>query len=61
MLGPTPGIEGVLVAAGFSGHGFALSPAVGDVLARLTLGQAAQEDLWRGLRLERFDVTPVTR
>jgi sarcosine oxidase subunit beta len=61
VLGPTPGIEGVLVAAGFSGHGFALSPAVGDVLARLTLGQAAQEDLWRGLRLERFDVTPVTR
>ncbi|HSB42098.1 MAG TPA: FAD-binding oxidoreductase, partial [Methylomirabilota bacterium] len=38
ILGPVPGVAGVLVAAGFSGHGFALSPAIGDILARLTLG-----------------------
>jgi sarcosine oxidase subunit beta len=54
VLGPVPGLEGVLVAAGFSGHGFALSPAVGDVLARLALGRDARPDLWRGLRLDRF-------
>ena len=45
---------GSLVAAGFSGHGFALSPIVGDILARLALGHDARADLWRGLRLDRF-------
>jgi sarcosine oxidase subunit beta len=61
VLGPMPGIDGLLVAAGFSGHGFALSPAVGDVLARLALGHDARRDLWRGLRLERFDSADVVR
>ena len=54
VLGPIPGLEGVLVAAGFSGHGFALAPAVGEVLARLALGRDAREDLWRGLQPSRF-------
>jgi sarcosine oxidase subunit beta len=61
VLGPVPGVDGLLVAAGFSGHGFALSPIVGDVLARLALGTDAREGLWRGLRLERFDVTATRR
>jgi glycine/D-amino acid oxidase-like deaminating enzyme len=61
VLGPVPGVDGLLVAAGFSGHGFALSPIVGDVLARLALGTDARADLWRGLRLERFDVTATRR
>ncbi len=61
VLGPLPGIDGLLVAAGFSGHGFALSPAVGDVLARLALGQDARTDLWRGLRVERFDIAAAVR
>jgi glycine/D-amino acid oxidase-like deaminating enzyme len=52
-LGPVPAIDGLLVAAGFCGHGFALSPAVGDILARLALGLDAHESLWRGLRLDR--------
>jgi glycine/D-amino acid oxidase-like deaminating enzyme len=47
------GLEGLFVAAGFCGHGFALSPAVGDILARLALGLDARESLWRGLRLDR--------
>jgi len=38
VIGPVPGIEGLLVATGFSGHGFALSPMVGDILARLAMG-----------------------
>jgi sarcosine oxidase subunit beta len=38
MIGPVPGIEGLAAATGFSGHGFALSPIIGDVLAKLTLG-----------------------
>ena len=58
VLGPVPGIHGLLVAAGFSGHGFALSPAIGDVLARLALGREARSHLWRGLRLDRPAPTP---
>src|SRR5216684_1082639 len=46
MIGPVPGVEGVIVAAGFSGHGFALSPVVGDVLAQLGLGRDARSPLW---------------
>jgi sarcosine oxidase, subunit beta len=57
VLGPVPGVDGLLVAAGFSGHGFALSPIIGDVLARLALGLDPHADLWRGLRLDRFATT----
>lgn len=53
LLGPLSGIDGLLVAAGFSGHGFALSPIVGDVLARLALGQDARERLWHDLSFDR--------
>ncbi|HEV8399780.1 MAG TPA: FAD-dependent oxidoreductase, partial [Gemmatimonadales bacterium] len=53
FIGPVPGIDGLLAATGFCGHGFALSPAVGDILARLALGRDAREHLWRGLRLDR--------
>lgn len=35
ILGPIPEIKGYLIAAGFSGHGFTLSPAVGMVLAEI--------------------------
>ena len=53
LLGPVSGIDGLFVAAGFSGHGFALAPAVGDVLARLALGRDARRDLWSGLHADR--------
>ena len=56
VLGRAPGVDGLLVAAGFSGHGFALSPAVGDVLARLALDDDTHADLRRGLMLDRFAV-----
>jgi sarcosine oxidase subunit beta len=54
LIGPVPGIEGLFVAAGFCGHGFALAPMVGDILARLALGLDARGALWRGLRLDRI-------
>lgn len=38
VLGPLPGIQGLIVGFGFSGHGFKLSPAVGKVLAQSALG-----------------------
>ena len=37
VLGALPGVDGLLVAYGFSGHGFKLSPGVGRVLAQEAL------------------------
>ncbi|MEO8303902.1 MAG: FAD-binding oxidoreductase [Betaproteobacteria bacterium] len=40
VLGPLPGIDGLHVAFGFSGHGFKLSPMVGRIVAQSVLGIA---------------------
>lgn len=46
LLGETPGIEGLFVAAGFSGMGFKISPAVGLTMSELiTEGRATTVDL----------------
>ncbi|MBE1602883.1 N-methyl-L-tryptophan oxidase [Streptomyces stelliscabiei] len=37
LVGPLPGAENIVVLAGFSGHGFKLSPAFGDIAAGLAL------------------------
>ena len=39
ILGPVPGIEGLYVVAGFSGHGFKLAPSVGEGMAQMLVGQ----------------------
>ena len=39
ILGRLAGIEGLFVAAGFSGHGFKLAPSVGEGLAQLVFGE----------------------
>ena len=39
FVGFAPGLEGLCVAAGFSGHGFAISPAVGRAVADLLAGK----------------------
>lgn len=41
ILGAVPGLNGVQVAAGFSGHGFKLSPVVGEMLAESILDGSA--------------------
>ncbi|MCW5729466.1 MAG: FAD-binding oxidoreductase [Alphaproteobacteria bacterium] len=38
VLGPVPGLDGLLVAFGLSGHGFKLSPMIGRLLAQAALG-----------------------
>ena len=43
FLGPAPGIAGLFIAAGFSGHGFALAPAVGRVIADQVAGRPTPE------------------
>jgi len=39
LLGMVPGLDGLCVAVGFSGHGFQLSPAVGRAVADLLTGR----------------------
>jgi glycine/D-amino acid oxidase-like deaminating enzyme len=53
ILGPCPGIGGLYLAVGWSGHGFKLSPAVGEVVAAEVSGRTAPIDVGE-LRPERF-------
>ena len=54
ILGPVAGLDGLLLAAGFSGHGFQHAPIVGKLLAECAVnGRATTVDI-RPLRLERF-------
>jgi glycine/D-amino acid oxidase-like deaminating enzyme len=41
LLGRLPGLDGLIVAAGFSGMGFKISPAVGEGIAGLIAGAPA--------------------
>jgi sarcosine oxidase subunit beta len=55
ILDRLPGLEGAYCAAGFSGHGFKLSPVVGQLMAELVIdGQAQTLDV-SALRLARFE------
>ncbi|MPW17739.1 FAD-dependent oxidoreductase [Paraburkholderia sp. CNPSo 3157] len=53
VLGKLPGIEGLIVGYGFSGHGFKLSPTVGRVLAQEALGMPTDVSL-KPYSIERF-------
>jgi sarcosine oxidase subunit beta len=62
LIGTLPGLEGLLVAAGFSGHGFAIAPAVGRAVADMLAGQPvpALDGLSPG-RIARLDPAQVER
>jgi glycine/D-amino acid oxidase-like deaminating enzyme len=45
ILGPCPGIDGLYLAVGWSGHGFKLSPAVGEVVAAEVTGRTPPVDV----------------
>lgn len=45
IIGAVPGFEQLWIAAGFSGHGFMLAPAVGRILADAICGDAEDEAL----------------
>ncbi len=55
VISPTP-VEGLWICAGFSGHGYKISPAVGELVADLvTKGSSRHEDIDHlDFRLERF-------
>jgi len=40
FIGAIPDLDGVILACGFSGHGFALAPAIGRCVADMLAGQA---------------------
>ena len=50
----TPQLEGLYVAAGFSGHGFMLGPATGQCMAEIVLGLEATLP-WDRLGFARFE------
>lgn len=53
VLGHTDQFDGLVIATGFSGHGFAISPAVGEAIAGLITTAASPIDI-SGLALNRI-------
>jgi sarcosine oxidase subunit beta len=45
LLGPWPGVEGLYLAIGFSGHGLKLAPAVGEAVADELAGRQPAIDI----------------
>lgn len=46
IMDEAPGVDGFYLALGFSGHGFKLAPAVGEMMAELVLhGKQAESDI----------------
>jgi glycine/D-amino acid oxidase-like deaminating enzyme len=43
-IGPVPGLTGLVLAAGFSGHGFGIGPGAGHLVADLVSGAAPMVD-----------------
>ena len=54
ILGPFPGLQGLILANGFSGHGFQHSPTVGKVIAELITEEKAKTIDITPLSIERF-------
>ena len=53
IIGPVPKIDGLMLAAGFSGHGFGIGPGVGALVAQyLTTGK--MPDMLKPFGFERF-------
>ena len=52
LIGAVPSWDGLTLALGFSGHGFAISPAVGRVVGDMVMGREVEEV--EGLRVERI-------
>jgi sarcosine oxidase subunit beta len=53
VVGPLPGVAGLILAAGFSGHGFAIGPGVGALMADY-LATGEWSSMLAPFALERF-------
>jgi glycine/D-amino acid oxidase-like deaminating enzyme len=63
VIAPVNSVDGLILCAGFAGHGFKISPAVGDLVADLvTEGDSTDPDVpVSDFRLERFaEGAPLT-
>ena len=58
VVGPSPRLDGLFHAFGFSGHGFQLGPAVGAVLAELCLEGHSTTEIDE-LSMSRFEKRPA--
>ena len=54
IYGPVPGVEGFYLACGFSGHGFMLAPATGQLITEMILGEPLTLDV-SDLDIGRFE------
>ncbi len=61
ILDAIPGIEGLYVCAGGSGHGFKLAPAVGEMMANLVLHGKKPEDDITLFSFDRFEKGNLVR
>jgi sarcosine oxidase subunit beta len=59
VLGPPAGVGGLMLANGFSGHGFMHAPAVGQLIAEWIVDGRPSLDL-SPLSLERFSARTAT-
>lgn len=57
VIGAPPGLSNVVVAAGFSAHGFKIAPVVGAALADIVQGGETKQPLGH-LRLDRYQSSP---
>jgi sarcosine oxidase subunit beta len=57
IIGALPDIEGLYVAAGFSGRGFRLAPAVGEGIAQMLAESKVSAFDPEAFSLERFSQT----
>lgn len=59
ILGPVDGLDGLWLAAGFSGHGFMMAPAVGRIVAGAVCN-SAQDELLPSFAVDRFEREGLT-
>jgi sarcosine oxidase subunit beta len=53
VIGPVEEVPGLMVAAGYSAHGFCLGPVSGKILAEVAVGETPCVD-WKPLAYDRF-------
>lgn len=59
ILGPVEGVGGLIMAAGFSGHGFMHAPASGQLIAEMIVDGRAHTMDASPFALDRFAATPI--